>query len=276
VTPAVAAEALARHGFPAVEPVAGFNPTHPTFVCGDVVVKVFAGTPRWRFAFEAERAALALVNGAVPAPRLLADGWIEDRPYVVMSRVEGTYAEDLGDRSALAAEVGEIVRRLHALPADGVVTVAEWDPVGITDAARRSSLPPHLAAQAEAFVASVPVEEPVVCHADLCAMHVFVAGGHLSAVIDWGDTVAADPHYELIQVYRDLLACDGDAFRVFLDAAAWPAYDDLPRRALAGGIRRQALGLVQHRTIDVFMPIAERFPLGEIATLDDLAETLFA
>jgi hypothetical protein len=33
--------------------------------------------------------------------------------------------------------------------------------------------------------------------------------------------------------------------------------------------------LAQHTSGDVFMPIAEKFPLDEIATLDELADELF-
>jgi hygromycin-B 7''-O-kinase len=41
-------------------------------------------------------------------------------------------------------------------------------------------------------------------------------------------------------------------------------------------LHRQAVGLAQHDTIDVFMPIAAKLPLREIPTLDDLATALFA
>ena len=43
------------------EPVAGFNPTYPTFLCGDVVVKLFGCSRAWRESHAAERAAQVLV-----------------------------------------------------------------------------------------------------------------------------------------------------------------------------------------------------------------------
>ena len=43
------AEILERHGLTDArhEPVAGHNATHPTFLYGDVVVKLFGNTPWW-------------------------------------------------------------------------------------------------------------------------------------------------------------------------------------------------------------------------------------
>ena len=50
------AEILERHGLTEAghEPVAGFNATYPTFLYGDVVVKLFGNTPWWREGHAAE------------------------------------------------------------------------------------------------------------------------------------------------------------------------------------------------------------------------------
>lgn len=50
----------------------------------------------------------------------------------------------------------------------------------------------------------------------------------------------------------------------------------LPRQALSLALYRQAVGLAQHLTLDVFEPIAAMYPLQEIGTLDELATELFA
>src|SRR5215212_4159345 len=72
------AEILAQHGLTdaGVQPVAGHNATYPTFLCGEVVVKLFGNSPWWRGSHEAERAALALVaaDPEILAPRLLGAG----------------------------------------------------------------------------------------------------------------------------------------------------------------------------------------------------------
>ena len=104
----------------------------------------------------------------------------------------------------------------------------------------------------------------------------FVENGRFAGIIDWGDAMVTDRHFELIQVYRDMFHCDTSLFRVFLEASDWPVGQDFPHQALGHALHRQAVGLAQHHTIDVFEPIAARFPLRDIATLDELATTLFA
>ena len=85
-----------------------------------------------------------------------------------------------------------------------------------------------------------------------------------------------DRHYELIQVYRDAFGCDRALLRAFLEACEWPVDEGFTHRALGMALYRQAVGLLQHHSMDVFEPIAARLPLGEIARLEDLATELFA
>jgi aminoglycoside phosphotransferase len=259
-----------------VEAVPGFNPTFPTFVCGDVVVKFFGFVPRARETYVAEQAACALVATAqLRASRLLGSGeagW----PYLLLARMPGvaSHRADLTSEEhlALAAEVGREIGRLHTLPIpDGLPLVDPAD-LDIAEGVGRSSLPEHLRHQAPGYVQRLGPMDPVVVHSDLCAMHVFVEHGRMSGIIDWGETAVADRHHELIQVYRDLCACDPERFRAFLDAADWPVADDFAQRTLGHALVRQSRG----RRIDVFLPVAARYPLDEVATLDDLAELLFA
>lgn len=280
-------EILARHELleARTEPVAGYNATWPTFVCGDAVVKLFGFLEGWRRAFTGERAALALVADAsrIAAPRLVGEGQTFDGPnpwpFLLTTRVPGTASEP--DRPpadawpAIAAELGEQVRQIHALEPSGVATAADWPEADVASAARRSSLPPHLAEQAAAYVGRLPPFDDVFVHGDLVAMHVFVDDGHLTGLIDWADALVTDRHYELAQVFRDTFACDKGLLRVFLDTSAWPVGPDFPRVTLGHALRRQAFMLAQHPSGDVFMPIAEKYPLDEIATLDELADELF-
>jgi hygromycin-B 7''-O-kinase len=54
---------------------------------------------------------------------------------------------------------------------------------------------------------------------------------------------------------------------VTLDGCDWLAGKDFPR---------QALGLAQHLTFDIFHLVGALLPLQDIGTLDDLATELFA
>ena len=95
----------------------------------------------------------------------------------------------------------------------------------------------------------------------------FVKDGRLVGIIDWGDTVVTDRHYELAALHFDVFRCDKELLRRFLAAYDWPTGEDFPR---------QALGLALLHRFDVFEPMASRLSLQEISTLDDLATELFA
>ena len=282
-------EALGRHELDRGdrEPRAGFNATYPTFVCGDVVVKLFGRFHAWRASFMSERAAYALIatDPAIAAPVVLGQGQLfEDGddtwPYLITSRMSGvaSWRADLSgrQRQALAEELGRLVRRLHALTPEGVAAHEDWPGLDMPAALRASSLPPHLIAQADGFLAQLPPFDRVFVHSDLCANHVYVEDGRLAGLIDWGDALVTDRHNELIQLYRDMFGCDKALFRAFLEASAWPVGPDFPRQALGHALHRQTVGFAQHHSMDVFEPIAARYPLDEFATLDDLAEALFA
>jgi hypothetical protein len=151
---------------------------------------------------------------------------------------------------------------VHELRPNGVVTHEDWPAPDVAAAAEQSSLPPHPIAQIDDYLARLGTFDRAFVHGDLCAMHVFVENGRLTGIIDWGDAKVADRHYELIQIY--------------LEACEWPVGKDFPRQARGLALWRQAVGLAQHHTIDVFEPIAALLPLRDIGTLDEPATGLFA
>jgi len=283
------AEILERHDLADAgrEPVAGFNPTYPTFLYADVVVKLFGYVRSWRESHAAERAAQALIatDPEIAAPSLLSEGRLYDDadapwPYLITTRMSGVAWEDAGlsteQRLSVAADLGRQVRRVHALRPSGVVTDEDWPALNVTAAAEQSSLSPHLIPQIDDYLARLGPFDRVLVHSDLVAAHAFVENGRITGIIDWGDATVTDRHYELIQPYRDMFDCDKALLRVFLEASDWPVGKDFPRQALGLALYRQALGLAQHLTIDVFEPIAGLLPLQDIGTLDDLATELFA
>lgn len=185
-------------------------------------------------------------------------------PYLVTTRMPGVASWCAGmsekQRHALAEAVGRQVRRLHALTPSGGATYEDWRALDVPAAARRSSLPPHLVAQVEAYLAKLGPVDAVFTHGDITANHVFVENGRFAGIIDWGDAMLADRHTEVVQIHRDLFACDKALLRVFLKASGWPLAKDFPLRALGLALQRQAVGLAQHHSMDVFEPIAARFP----------------
>jgi hygromycin-B 7''-O-kinase len=283
------AEILKRHGLGdgAREAVAGFNATYPTFLYGDVVVKLFGYSQSWRECYAAERAAQALVarDPDIVAPRLLGEGRLYDDAdapwqYLITTRMSGVpwWRAELAAEQQLsvAAELGRQVRRVHGLRPSGIATDADWPTLNVAAAAERSSLPPHLITQVDDYLARLGPFDRVFVHGDLVANHVYVENGRLTGIIDWGDAVVADRHYELGQLHRDTFHCDKALLRMFLEACEWPVGKDFARQALGLALYRQARGLAQHHTMDLFEPVAAMLPLQAIGTLDELANELFA
>ncbi|MCY3817900.1 MAG: hypothetical protein OXH52_00855 [Gammaproteobacteria bacterium] len=52
--------------------------------------------------------------------------------------------------------------------------------------------------------------------------HVFVEEGRLAGIIDRGDALEADRHYELAQIQLNLFDGDKTLLRAFLDHSGWP------------------------------------------------------
>jgi aminoglycoside phosphotransferase (APT) family kinase protein len=282
------AEILARHelGDVAAAPLAGFNATYPTFVVGEVVLKLFGGFPGWRASYEAERAALLRVasDPQIAAPRLIADGSLYDEsaerwPYLVISSVSGVPVRQAGlsarELFDVSAELGRQIQRVHALGSSGLPSDADWPALDVAAAASRSSLPLRLVEQVDGFLAKLGPWDRTFVHGDLVANHVFVDSGELCGIIDWGDALVTDRHYELAKLYFDVFRCDDALLRVFLEASEWPIARDFAHRTLGLALHRQATGLIQHLTFDVFHTLPARLPLEQVDSLDELAERLF-
>lgn len=281
-------DCLGRHGLlePGQGPVAGVGGTYPTFLWGGVVVKLFGFARHWRRAHDAEQAILSALaaDPDIAAPRLLADGVLcEDEqapwPYLVASRIAGVpwqdAAPDPDQRVVLARDLGRQLGRVHALAPSGVLVHEDWPDDGMGQALARSSLPPHLAAQADAFLSGLGPFDRAFVHGDVMFRHVFVEDGRLSGLIDWGDAMVTDRRYELAKLHLDLFDCEKPLLRAFLAAADWPAGPGFARMAMAMALYRQAHGVAQHHTMDVFYKVPELFPLRSFETLEELGEALF-
>ena len=62
--------------------------------------------------------------------------------------------------------------------------------------------------------------------------HIYVEDGRLSGIIDWGDAVVIDRHYELAKLCFGTLGCDKGLLRLFLAASAWPVGGTSPKGPL--------------------------------------------
>ncbi|GAB3754058.1 phosphotransferase family protein [Microlunatus parietis] len=271
--------ALDRSDLSATEVEAPFVGTFPTFLAGDVVVKLFGETFDGAACFATELAMAELLTGepGIPAPGLVASGRLFDDddhwswPYLIMERLHSVPIRDARSAPsvpAAAAELGAVITRLHRLPIPALI--AARDPLpGLRAAAperlRGFGLPDHLVEQVPEFLADASAER-VLVHADLTADHVFVDDHGLAGIIDWADAIPADPWYELVATRFDAFAGDPRPFSIMLDAAGWTRGPDFPRRALQGVLEFQ---------FNAITAITELVELPRIATLDDLADALF-
>ena len=230
---------LDRHGLIDArhEPIAGHNATYPTFLYGDVVVKLFGNTPRWREGHAAGAAQrLIATDPEIAAPRLLDEGQVCDDPdaswpYLITTRIDGVplwRAELSPSRSARSPPrwtADPSGARAH--PA-GVASDAEWPPwtwpPPLEEARCRPTSSSRSTSTSPGFGRSIGSSSTATWSPTTPTSRTAASVG----IIDWGDATVADRHYEIIQVYRDLFHCDKALLRVFLEAADWPMSDDFP------------------------------------------------
>ncbi|MEU5948921.1 aminoglycoside phosphotransferase family protein [Micromonospora sp. NPDC047465] len=125
-------------------------------------------------------------------------------------------------RSALipsvATALGELLRALHAIPADRVAGLVDIDDTPLTEWHRDAEefysvvaghVPLRHRPAVDAFFQAAPPPEPhtsVFTHNDLGIEHVLVDpdNGEVTGIIDWSDAAIADPAYDFGLICRDL------------------------------------------------------------------------
>ncbi len=183
--------------------------THVVFRAGSRVVKLYA--PFWLEDYAAEHAALEHLDG-LPVPELVARGEIEGWPYLVMTVVPGTPAEDVwpeldgAQRVDLARQVGALMKRLHRQSPVPELRI-DWDAFLGERIAGAESF--HSAG--EPWGAWIRLRlagfregpfTPALLHADITADHVLLSrsdpGWRITGLIDFGDAMMGHPFYEFI------------------------------------------------------------------------------
>lgn len=281
---------LIKHDFPGAEnkaiSICGDNPTYPVFLIGDIVVKFFGHTKSWQTAFNTESQAheTLIRDRTILAPQILAKGQLltdpkTPWPYMISSRVNGQawINANLTDEAKLtvAEEIGQQLKKIHSLTIDTRLQHDHtWSTLDLTAAAQKSILPTHLIEQVRSYISKLDGFDRCFVNGDIVTTHAFVENGHLSGIIDWGDATVTDRHYELGKL-MDTFDWDKQLLRVMLEASNWPVTKNFAKQALGLTLYRQAVGLTQHSSFDVFYKLPDIYPLEDIATLDELANTLF-
>ena len=270
--------ALWRHGLPTEPLRIGTGGTFPTFLAGALVVKLFGQLFSGAECFDIERSIhqLFLEHPRILAARLMAYGHLFDTgwswPYVITNRLAGVSWRDARlsaeDQESVSVQLGGLMRQIHELacPEGAVWRRDVLGDLRATCVGRHRmwrTLPPRLVAQIDSFLSPPSVTRRLV-HADLHADHIFVDGGRLVGVIDWGDALFGDPYYELPALYFGTLDGQKQLLRAFLDGYQWEVTSDFATRAMSMTL------LHEFNPLDGHTP-----PLTAVANLQDLASLLW-
>jgi hygromycin-B 7''-O-kinase len=269
--------ALARHALleeGAVEHLAvrtGVPGTCPTFIAGERwVVKFFGRLFDGAASFAAEREAGRLAGGdpQIRTARLVAQGELGEGswpwPYLVFEYIPaGSIGEVMphlvfAERLRAARDLGEMIRRLHALPLESSTVfpnnhtahlhLLEAQRVGAAERHQQwGCLPRRLTEQIASFLppaeALVDAQRPPhLIHADLTRDHLLgrLENGRWTslALIDFGDAMTGGLPYELGALHLDLFQGDARLLAAFLDAYQLPHQQraGLPCKALAAAL----------------------------------------
>lgn len=209
--------------------------------------------PFWRASLDVEARLLPIVHGqlGVETPRPVLQGTWEDSAYLLTTHVHGVAwrqvrsALDRATRIRLAATLGRVCRRLHALRPRVEGSGEERLPVerpweAVAERQRARGAPDSLVAAIVAYLqrhqalltegALVPV-----VHADLTDEHVLVrrgrSGWRLGGLLDFADATSDRREAEFVLPFLQLLPEDARAQRAFLDGYGYPParWSTLPR-----------------------------------------------
>ncbi|MHB1910436.1 MAG: phosphotransferase family protein [Acidimicrobiales bacterium] len=168
-----------------------------------------------------------------------------------------------------ATELGDTVAKLHRLSPPAPVASRNLIPKLRSSAPERLArfgLPSGLVEQVPQYLAGAD-QPAVLVHADVTAGHVFMAEGELEGIIDWGEAIVADRHYDFVAVYLDAFSGSAELFEAFLEGYGLDRDEAFTTRALQGVLEFQ---------FDAISRIGELVSPSSIRTLDELAERLFA
>ena len=251
--------------------------TQPVFAVGGAhVVKLFPAEARRNG--DNERDALAFLGGRLPVatPELRAAGELGAWTYIVMSQLPGAVPA-AADLPALAAELGGLLRAMHALEVDraalphavGYDELLAERRAGAAVRAAAKGADPAWVARIDPFLASVDLADRgarVFLHTEVMPDHLLVAGGRLSGLVDFEPAMIGPPEYELAAVGLFVARGDRAILRAVLDAYGGAA-PGLARRLMAYAL--------VHRYANLRWYLSLLPPARGVSTFEDLADQWF-
>ncbi len=171
---------------------------------GDRAQKIYpANFPLERALCEAEAHRVALANG-IRTPKVYGVKCIENRPMLVMERIDGVPLDELMRRkpemiSALLEEFARLQQRIHQVPFDGHARFSDR----VRDRIRQLPIASGKQLGLMSSLRCLP-ERTTLCHGDFHPRNIMVAEDGL-VVIDWTDASMGHPLADACQTYLLLL-----------------------------------------------------------------------
>lgn len=256
------------------------------------ILKLFP--PHWSHLAEAEAATADWVFGklGVDTPRILHRGSVDGWRYIIMTRVHGTslravWATMAPDaQQTIAAELGQLLARQHALPVSGVGPLrSNWPELieawteGCVERRRSQGLSRDWLAQIPSFLERAaplypPHFTPVIVTGDMHQYHLTVEqaedGWHLAGYYDFDDAIIGFREYDLAVPGVFMMAARPELYRTFLLAYGYSpsmVNDALRRRLMAYTL------LLRYRDLNWLLAEFVRDP--RVTTLEELSEWFF-
>lgn len=227
---------LKKHGLAGV-PERGALGSHIVYRVGNCWIKLMAPLFMKDMAFEIS--GLKAVEGqlSVPTPKILAEGFLEEWRYVIISHIEGkpirdmwkTYSDEA--KVKLAEQMALILKEISRCPTDKVIQERfQWNDfiadqyTNYESQQIKKSLPEVWLKKLGPFMRTFDLSEfqttePVFLHADITFDHFLVAedgGADVTGIIDMADCQVGHFEYELVAPCAFIFKSEPLALRKFL------------------------------------------------------------
>ena len=205
-------------------------------VGSEQVIKLYP--PFLRDHFEFEAAMLPRLQGrlGVPTPQLLDQQEHEGWPYLVMSQLAGTALTEAWpsmsetQKCALLESLGSLAAEVHALPVEGMASLAPaWPDFIARQRAQclqrqtRTGLPAHLLAELEDFIAGDLPEGPaVMLTGEYTPMNLLQQQARITGMFDFGDGLVGPARYDWLGPLTFLAAGQPRRVAAFLGGYGTP------------------------------------------------------
>jgi hygromycin-B 7''-O-kinase len=225
--------------------------------------------PAFNDSYQVEHCVLQAIHHRLPIPTPAVEhaGQFEGWGYILMERLHGqplttTWPHlPAAQRQRLAAQLGQALAALHAIPAPELATLGppDWDRflaqqrAGCVDRQRAAGLDRAWLEQIPAFLDSVPLDpgpRPVLLHTEVMREHLLVTphpdGWSLSGLFDFEPAMRGAAEYEFAAVGLFVSRGDADFLRRLLLAYGYDSHqldDALPRRLLAYALLHRYMDL---------------------------------